>query len=95
MPPMTLRGVPEVTAEEIDTVADGNEELTRTILVTVSLLHMDARRVGIFCRNTPGGKKGDALWREFTERVQKNATNDYSFEHFMQETIAEAGYPIG
>jgi len=52
-------------------------------------------QVGIFIRNTPGKKKGEELWREFTSRRDRSgAPEDYSFVTFMSEVLAEAGHPV-
>ena len=90
----TLDGVPEATMKELEAVTDGIFGLMTCIPRAADQLGLDMRQVGIFCRNTPNGAKGEALWREFTSRRDSPKTPGYGFTHFMRDVLAEAGHPI-
>jgi hypothetical protein len=89
-----LQETPEVTLEELQQTMDGIYGLMRCIPQASDLLGLSMCQVGIFCRNTPGGKKGEELWREFTSRRNAKPDGTYNFTHFMEEVLAEAGHTI-
>lgn len=76
-------------------VADSITGLQYGIRVASDQLGLTSEQIGIFVRNTPGNKKGEDLWREFTSRRDKvGDQEDYNFARFMIEVLAEAGFPI-
>jgi len=93
--PRSLTGVPPATMDELNRVAENLLGLMRCIPAASDHLGLDMRQVGVFCRNTPGKKTGEALWREFTSRRDApDAPQGYGFTNFMREVLAEAGYPL-
>ena len=81
--------------EELDEVIDGLIGLMMGISAAGNQLSLTKEQLGIFVRNTPGKKKGEALWLEFKSRRDRlGAPEDYSFVTFMKEVLAEAGHPV-
>ncbi len=83
------------TFEELAATIDGVYGLRMCIADSTRQLQLSSIQVAIFCRNTPGGAKGEALWNTFkARRDAPNAQKDYDFGQFMKEVMAEAGHPI-
>jgi hypothetical protein len=91
---MTATNISPVTMKELNDVTDDLTGLMVCIPSASDQLGLDMRQIGIFCRNTPGGKKGEALWIEFTTRRDKQPKGEYDFKNFMKEVLTEAGHPI-
>jgi len=91
----SLKGVPPVTDEELRQMHGGIIGLIKNFAVEGDGLGIDLRQVGIFCRNTPGGKKGLELWQEYAERRDKwGGEANYDFADFIREILETAGYPL-
>lgn len=60
-----LNRVAPATADELYEMSGGVIGLMKHFPVEGDKLGLDMRQAGIFCRNTPGGKKGLALWQEY------------------------------
>lgn len=75
-------------------VIDGIIGIQAGLMAAVDCDGMSMEEVGVFVRNTPNGKKGEALWLEFTSRRdQPDQAEDYNFVTFMREVIDEAKLP--
>ncbi|HWP61776.1 MAG TPA: hypothetical protein VN495_04195 [Candidatus Paceibacterota bacterium] len=82
------------TLAEMQEVIGGIFGLAKCIPGAAEVLALSNRQIGIFVRNTPGGKKGEELWREFTRRRDSwQGSEPYSFTDFVREVLAGAGHP--
>ncbi|OGG60659.1 hypothetical protein A2765_03745 [Candidatus Kaiserbacteria bacterium RIFCSPHIGHO2_01_FULL_56_24] len=76
--------------DEIDAVIDGIFGLQQCIMGSVDHGGITMQELGVFIRNTPDGKKGEALWREFTsQRDKPDAKEGYGFVDFIREVVAQ------
>jgi len=72
--------------EEIIDVVGGIFGLQQCIMNSVDRGGVTMQEIGVFVRNTPDGKKGEELWREFTRRRDDPAQKEhYSFVDFIRE----------
>ncbi|MDP3795207.1 MAG: hypothetical protein Q8R13_04770 [bacterium] len=91
----SLEAVVPATDEELCEMHGGIIGLMKHFPVEGDKLGIDLRQAGIFCRNTPGGKKGLELWQEYVSRRDApTAPVNYHFGRFICEVLADAGYPI-
>ncbi len=88
------QNVAVATMAELQQVIGGIMGLHTCIPSASDHLGLDMAQVGIFCRNTPGGKKGEQLWQEFKGRMKASSNENYDFTSFMTEVLAEAGHPL-
>ncbi len=80
-----------VTPEEMMDVL-GKTGMAELACMAAGTLGLTNAQVGIFIRNTPGGKKSDELLDEFMRR-NADTGDGYNFCTFMREVLAEAGHP--
>ena len=90
----TLEGILDVTAEELQQTAGGVAGFGICIQRVGKSLRLDQRQLGIFCRHTPEGKTGQALWDEFARRRDTAASGMYGFAAFMMDVLKEAGHSM-
>jgi hypothetical protein len=80
----------EPSLDEISAIVDNNYGLQQCIMASVDRGGITMQQLGVFVRNTPDGKKGPDLWREFTSRRDKpGRTEPFGFPQFILEVIAE------
>lgn len=92
-----IADVPPLRPEEAEAVHQRMLGLVIPILAAKSELKLTDEHLAVFCRNTPGGKKGEALWDEFKSRQRKHAETHityYLFSDFMREVIESEGFPL-
>lgn len=76
--------------DEVNGVIDGRYGLQQCIMGSVDHGGITMQELGVFVRNTPDGKKGEALWREFTSRRDRPGQKEgYGFTDFIREVIAQ------
>lgn len=79
---------------ELEAVAGGIFGLMQCIPAASKQLNLTNEQIGIFLRNTPDGKKGEELWKEFRRRQADKGGDEYTFITFMREVLSEAGHPV-
>jgi len=82
----------ESTREEIERISEGIFGIADSLPKAAAQLNLSEEQIQIFCKNTPGKKKGLKLFDEFKRR--RSARSGYYFNDFMREVLAEAGYPL-
>lgn len=81
--------------EEMMEVTDGLIGIQQGIMSATDILQLTNEQIGFFVRNTPDGKKGEALWQEFRRRQHdKGGDDEYTFITFVREVLKEAGHPL-
>ena len=76
--------------EELTAITDGVIGVQMGIQSAADNHGVSMEDIGIFVRNTPGGKKGSDLWDEFKSRRDKpGAKEGYGFVHFIREVVAQ------
>ena len=82
------------TWNELEAVAGGIYGLMQCIPAASTELKLSNEQIGIFLRNTPDGKKGEELWKEFRRRQADKGSDEYTFITFMREVLSAAGHPV-
>lgn len=86
-------GMPSL--QEMLEVTDGLIGIQQGIMGATDVLQLTNEQIAIFVRNTPDGKKGEALWQEFRRRQHnKGGDDEYTFVTFVREVLKEAGHPL-
>jgi cold shock CspA family protein len=89
----STNGMPSL--EELLALVDGIIGLRQGIMCASGVLELTNEQIAIFVRNTPDGKKGEALWREFRQRQHdEGGDSEYTFVNFVREVLKEAGHPL-
>jgi cold shock CspA family protein len=84
----------DFTWDELEAVTDGVFGLMQCIPAASKQLDLSNRHIGVFLRNTPGGKRGEELWKEFRRRQADKGSDEYSFVTFMREVLSQSGCPV-
>ena len=84
-----------MTDDEFSEMTGGIIGLVKHFSIEGDKLGLSLRQAGIFCRNTPRGKKGLELWSEFVRRRGAwGGHANYDFADFIREVLAAAGCPL-
>ena len=92
--PSNYAGTPQLL-DELNVVAGGILWLGHNIRVAAATLELSDQQTSIFLQNTPSGKKGDELCKEFWRRQADNGgEGEYTFITFVREVMKNAGHPV-
>ena len=83
----SLVGIP--FSEQVTAVADGVHPIRVGIMAAISQ-NIHHQQVSVFLENTPDGKVGEELYREFARRRNLDGTAEgYDFVSFIREVIKD------